>query len=65
MKIPRLTARKIISALKRAGFEVIRIKGSHHSNSPARHSRVYVHADKFENLRFKSCGKIAARIQRE
>jgi hypothetical protein len=22
--------------------------------SPARHSRVYVHADKFENLRFKS-----------
>jgi hypothetical protein len=26
----------------------------HHSNSPARHSRVYVHADKFENLRFKS-----------
>jgi len=25
-----------------------------HTNSPARHSRVYVHADKFENLRFKS-----------
>jgi predicted RNA binding protein YcfA (HicA-like mRNA interferase family) len=30
MKTPRLTARQIISALKRAGFEVIRIKGSHH-----------------------------------
>lgn len=29
-KLPRLTARQIISALKRAGFEVIRIKGSHH-----------------------------------
>jgi predicted RNA binding protein YcfA (HicA-like mRNA interferase family) len=29
-KIPRLTARQVISALKRAGFEVIRIKGSHH-----------------------------------
>lgn len=29
-RIPRLTARQIISALKKAGFEVIRIKGSHH-----------------------------------
>ncbi len=29
-KIPRLTARQIISALKRASFEIIRIRGSHH-----------------------------------
>jgi hypothetical protein len=39
----------------------------HHTNSPARHSRVYVHADKFENLRFKSwrknCSQNTAGIQ--
>jgi hypothetical protein len=39
----------------------------HHSNSPARHSRVYVHADKFENLRFKAwrenCSQNTAGIQ--
>ena len=29
-KTPRLTGRKIISALKRAGFEVMRTRGSHH-----------------------------------
>jgi len=37
------------------------------SVSPARHSRVYVHADKFENLRFKSwrenCSQNTAGIQ--
>jgi len=29
-RTPRITGRKVISALKKAGFEVIRIKGSHH-----------------------------------
>ncbi len=29
-KLPRLRGREIIAALKRAGFEVIRSKGSHH-----------------------------------
>ncbi len=29
-KTPRLTGRQVIAALKKAGFEVIRIKGSHH-----------------------------------
>ncbi len=29
-KLPRLTGRHLISALKKLGFEVIRIKGSHH-----------------------------------
>lgn len=29
-KTPRLAARQIVSDLKRAGFEIIRIKGSHH-----------------------------------
>ncbi|MFO7584494.1 MAG: type II toxin-antitoxin system HicA family toxin [Anaerolineales bacterium] len=27
---PRLTGQQIIKALKKAGFEVLRIKGSHH-----------------------------------
>ena len=29
-KLPRLKGKELISALKRAGFEVIRVKGSHH-----------------------------------
>jgi len=29
-KFPRLTGQKVIAALKKGGFEVLRIKGSHH-----------------------------------
>jgi predicted RNA binding protein YcfA (HicA-like mRNA interferase family) len=29
-KFPRLTGQQVIAALKKAGFEVLRIKGSHH-----------------------------------
>jgi len=29
-KLPRLRGRQLIMALQKAGFEVIRIKGSHH-----------------------------------
>jgi predicted RNA binding protein YcfA (HicA-like mRNA interferase family) len=29
-RLPRLRGREVISALRRAGFVVIRIKGSHH-----------------------------------
>lgn len=29
-RLPRLTGKEIISALQRAGFEVIRVAGSHH-----------------------------------
>ena len=29
-KLPRITGRKMVSALEKAGFEVIRIKGSHY-----------------------------------
>jgi predicted RNA binding protein YcfA (HicA-like mRNA interferase family) len=29
-KLPRRRGREVIAALKRAGFEVVRIKGSHH-----------------------------------
>jgi predicted RNA binding protein YcfA (HicA-like mRNA interferase family) len=32
---PRVTGKKVVAALRRAGFEVIRVKGSHHSCSPA------------------------------
>jgi predicted RNA binding protein YcfA (HicA-like mRNA interferase family) len=34
--IPKITGKKVISTLGKAGFEVIRIKGSHHFRS--RHS---------------------------
>jgi predicted RNA binding protein YcfA (HicA-like mRNA interferase family) len=45
-KIPRLTAHKIISALRKAGFELIRIKGSHHylQHPDSRSTVVPVHA---------------------
>lgn len=29
-KLPRITGKEIVKVLKRAGFSVIRIKGSHH-----------------------------------
>ena len=29
-KMPRLTGQEIIDTLKKAGFEVLRVKGSHH-----------------------------------
>ena len=29
-KIARLTGQEVIAALKKAGFEVLRVKGSHH-----------------------------------
>lgn len=29
-RLPRLRGRELVAALKRVGFEVIRIKGSHH-----------------------------------
>lgn len=30
VKLARLTGQEVIAALKKAGFEVLRIKGSHH-----------------------------------
>lgn len=43
---PRLTARKLISLLRRNGFEIIRIKGSHHflQHADGRKTVVPVHA---------------------
>jgi len=32
MKLPRVTGDKVMKALKRAEFEEIRVRGSHHSN---------------------------------
>lgn len=45
-KLPSLSGKKIIRALGRAGFEVIRIKGSHHflRHSDGRTTVVPVHA---------------------
>ncbi len=45
-KLPSLTGKEIIAALKRAGFEVLRIKGSHHflHHSDGRATVVPVHA---------------------
>lgn len=45
-KRPRLTAKQVIAALRRAGFEVVRIKGSHHflQHSDGRKTVIPVHA---------------------
>jgi predicted RNA binding protein YcfA (HicA-like mRNA interferase family) len=44
-KFPSLTGQQVIAALKRAGFEVLRVKGSHHflSHSDGRRTVVPVH----------------------
>lgn len=43
---PRLTAKKLIAALRRAGFEVIRVKGSDHflQHPDVRRTLVPVHS---------------------
>jgi predicted RNA binding protein YcfA (HicA-like mRNA interferase family) len=45
--LPALSGRSVIAALQRAGFEVIRSKGSHHflrhRNDPTRQTVVPVH----------------------
>jgi predicted RNA binding protein YcfA (HicA-like mRNA interferase family) len=43
---PRLTAKQLIAALQRAGFELIRVKGSHHflRHSDGRRTVVPVHS---------------------
>lgn len=45
-QFPSVTGKKLVAALKRAGFEVIRIKGSHHylRHQDGRATVVPVHA---------------------
>jgi predicted RNA binding protein YcfA (HicA-like mRNA interferase family) len=47
-RLPQVTAREVIAALKRAGFVVRRIKGSHHfmrhSVDPTRETVVALHS---------------------
>lgn len=45
-RLPRLRGRQVIAALQRAGFVVLRVKGSHHflQHSDGRRTVVPVHA---------------------
>ena len=45
-RLPRMTGREVIAALQKAGFEVVRVKGSHHRlrHSDGRVTVVPVHA---------------------
>ena len=45
-KLPRLTGRRVIAALRRTDFEVVRIKGSHHflAHPDGRGTSVPVHS---------------------
>ena len=44
-KLPRLTGQQVIAALKNGGFDVLRVKGSHHflTHSDGRRTVVPVH----------------------
>jgi predicted RNA binding protein YcfA (HicA-like mRNA interferase family) len=44
-RLPRITGREVIAALRKAGFEVARIKGSHHflRHADGRRTLVPVH----------------------
>ncbi|MBE2197365.1 MAG: type II toxin-antitoxin system HicA family toxin [Anaerolinea sp.] len=44
-RLPRITGKQVISILQKNGFQVIRIKGSHHflAHSNGRHTVVPVH----------------------
>ena len=45
-RLPRITGKELIGALRRAGFEVVRVKGSHHflRHGDGRATVVPVHA---------------------
>jgi predicted RNA binding protein YcfA (HicA-like mRNA interferase family) len=45
-RLPRITGREVIAALRKAGFEVVRVKGSHHflRHADGRSTVVPVHA---------------------
>jgi predicted RNA binding protein YcfA (HicA-like mRNA interferase family) len=47
-RLPQVTARQMLAALQRAGFETRRIKGSHHylvhRHDPTRRTTVAVHS---------------------
>jgi len=45
-RLPRLRGREVVAALRRAGFGVVRVKGSHHfmQHSDGRRTVVPVHA---------------------
>jgi predicted RNA binding protein YcfA (HicA-like mRNA interferase family) len=45
-RLPRLTGRDVVAALTRAGFELIRVKGSHHllRHRDGRGTTIPVHA---------------------
>jgi len=45
-KLPRVTGKQVIAALQKVGFEVIRVKGSHHllRHPDGRRTVVPVHA---------------------
>ena len=45
-RLPRLRGREVVAALRRAGFSVLRVKGSHHflQHADGRRTVVPVHA---------------------
>ncbi len=45
-RLPRITGKELVAALRRAGFAVVRVKGSHHfvSHPDGRSAVVPVHA---------------------
>jgi predicted RNA binding protein YcfA (HicA-like mRNA interferase family) len=49
-KLARLTGQQVIAALKKAGFEILRIKGSHHFTSHADGRRTVIPVHRGETI---------------
>jgi predicted RNA binding protein YcfA (HicA-like mRNA interferase family) len=64
-KLPRLRGREVVAALQRAGFAVLRVKGSHHfmRRSDGRSTVVPVHAG--ETIGPGLLGKILKDVEME
>lgn len=49
-RLPRITGREVLRALERAGFNLVRIRGSHHyvihSADPTRRATVPIHSNR-------------------
>lgn len=52
-RLPRITGREALRALERAGFNLVRIRGSHHymehSTDPTRRATVPIHGNRVIN----------------
>ena len=68
-RLPQITARQMIAALTRAGFVVVRVKGSHHflvhESDPTRWATVAMHHGDLRNDSVRDILKAAKLSRRD